>query len=494
MVPVIVACDGVKLKLTCTAALLSQPFTDCVVTPFLGAFNKKRGTAFSAGILAKVEVDGVAVGDLSLSGAVIIGTSEAPTVDIFLPSGTAGTSGPCAEAVAAVLKLDPSSTPTDACVAALKSLRVALKDAPTAAEPALTPRVVGIVAEISCLKSADTEWTSASAEAAVCLNNMLAASRDKAGALLCAEELGALPTLIACFEKAANLPLPRLRLLSPLVFHLSLLPAINAHANRLAKACRTCLSYVASSLSVPGLVDEAVGAALAADIIRATFNLLRVSPPNASGEAGAVAIADLVDAVANLLDAGAGAPSSADGALGEMKRAALQLPVVLGDASYATLAPRWRAVCDMLLPLLVHAEATGTEDDGHQAVLPMLTLQKICEADKAVCAQVKAHIFGEVDSAPRNADPYQPLGVHGWDPNAVLGPSASLRMHLLKLLTSVTHAMKHVGGNLLYAVCSDDPHEFTHLCGLGSAAGLLQERGLFAGFQQAIDAQAVDAS
>ena len=43
---------------------------------------------------------------------------------------------------------------------------------------------------------------------------------------------------------------------------------------------------------------------------------------------------------------------------------------------------------------------------------------------------------------------------------------------------------------LLFAVCGDDPHEFTHLCGLGSAAGLLSERGLFEMFQQQVDSGA----
>ena len=40
---VLVELDGVKLKLTCNEALLAKPFTDAILTPFLGAFNKKRG-------------------------------------------------------------------------------------------------------------------------------------------------------------------------------------------------------------------------------------------------------------------------------------------------------------------------------------------------------------------------------------------------------------------------------------------------------------------
>ncbi len=40
---------------------------------------------------------------------------------------------------------------------------------------------------------------------------------------------------------------------------------------------------------------------------------------------------------------------------------------------------------------------------------------------------------------------------------------------------------------MLFAVCADNAEEFTHLCGLGSAAGLLAERGLFGQFQQQVE-------
>ena len=51
-VAVLVACDGVKLKLTCTPELLAKPFEECVVGPFLGAFNKKRSTSYTPQSLA----------------------------------------------------------------------------------------------------------------------------------------------------------------------------------------------------------------------------------------------------------------------------------------------------------------------------------------------------------------------------------------------------------------------------------------------------------
>ena len=51
-----------------------------------------------------------------------------------------------------------------------------------------------------------------------------------------------------------------------------------------------------------------------------------------------------------------------------------------------------------------------------------------------------------------------------------------------------THARDSLE-NLLFAVCEESPKMFVHLCGLGSAAGLLTERGLFGEFQQQVEAQ-----
>jgi hypothetical protein len=125
-----------------------------------------------------------------------------------------------------------------------------------------------------------------------------------------------------------------------------------------------------------------------------------------------------------------------------------------------------------------------SEEVSNTMVLPLMTLQKFVEADSETRDALKAYLFDEVASAVETGDPYQPKGTIGWDPNVKLGPTGSLRLHLIKLLTSVSHTAKHVCGNMLFAVCADDPHEFAHLCGLGSAAGLLSERGLFAQFQQ----------
>ena len=39
--------------------------------------------------------------------------------------------------------------------------------------------------------------------------------------------------------------------------------------------------------------------------------------------------------------------------------------------------------------------------------------------------------------------------------------------------------------DFIYAVCTDDPKEVVRLCGLGSSAGLLQEKGMLEAMQQA---------
>jgi hypothetical protein len=323
--PVFVACDGIRLKLTCTPELLSKPFAECLVTPFLGAFNKKRNTSFEAAALAKVEVNGSVISDLSLSGTAVLDasvkTDEAPSVVLHLPKGGAGTAEACVAAVAAVLALDPKIATSEEASDALRLLRDALKATPTAAEPALTPRVVGAVADFALLTAAAAErpWSAASAEATAALNNLLAASREKAGALLCAPEVGAIARIVAIFEASTETPLPRLKLLSPILFHLSLLPAISAHAEPLGAAARHALVSVCDSLCVAGLIDETTGASLAEDLIRSSFNLIRVSPPTS------VAVDDLVSAVRTLLRSPAEPGTERATALDEAKRTALQV-------------------------------------------------------------------------------------------------------------------------------------------------------------------------
>ena len=148
-----------------------------------------------------------------------------------------------------------------------------------------------------------------------------------------------------------------------------------------------------------------------------------------------------------------------------------------------------QGIFHLLPPLLIAAEATPSEEASNACVLPLLTLQRLIEVDKETRDAFKQKVFGEVIEMQPGPDPYQPLGCLGWDPNVPLGPSGHIRLHLIKMLTSSAAMAKHVCGNLLFAVCEENPKMFVHLCGLGSAAGLLTERGLFGEFQQQVEAQ-----
>ena len=153
---VFVSCDGIKLKLTCTPELLKKPFEECLVAPFLGAFNKKRGTSFTPAQLPKVEIEGQLVKDIGLSGAHVLVSSApmaaSPNVVLFLPSNAAGTSSACAAAVEQLLLLDPTGSDDGVPArAALKALRTAVKEAPMAAEPAVNPKIISLLAAYCCL-------------------------------------------------------------------------------------------------------------------------------------------------------------------------------------------------------------------------------------------------------------------------------------------------------------------------------------------------------
>ena len=287
---VFVSCDGIKLKLTCTPELLKKPFEECLVKPFLGAFNKKRGTSFTPAQLPKVEIEGQLVKDIGLSGAHVLVSSApmaaSPNVVLFLPSNAAGTSSACAAAVEQLLLLDPTGSDDGVPArAALKALRTAVKEAPMAAEPAVNPKIISLLAAYCCLLDDERAWSAASGEAAVALSNLLVVSKEKAGTLLCAAELGALPRLISnfdCNEPSKRLPLPRLRILAPIVFHLSLHQGIKTHSDAFFSAVRSALLYTAECLALPNLVDASgpTAAPLAADLTRTTVNLLRAYPPN----------------------------------------------------------------------------------------------------------------------------------------------------------------------------------------------------------------------
>ena len=74
-------------------------------------------------------------------------------------------------------------------------------------------------------------------------------------------------------------------------------------------------------------------------------------------------------------------------------------------------------------------------------------------------------------------------GFEGFDPNKEEIPDdASLRIRLIYCLTSIDHTLKTTAGEFLLAVCDGDSQEFVRLCGLGSAAGLVQQKDMMSMF------------
>lgn len=61
-----VRCGRVELKLTLSEKLLVKPLTAAVLTPFLGAYNKKVGGVVTVDTLVAVTIDGIAVEDFSV--------------------------------------------------------------------------------------------------------------------------------------------------------------------------------------------------------------------------------------------------------------------------------------------------------------------------------------------------------------------------------------------------------------------------------------------
>ena len=503
---VVVVMQGLKLKLTCTPALLEKPFSECVVGPYLGVFNKKRGTSWTSDDLLKAGAEvkihdgslSMALKSLSLSGTQAVGDCDNPTVQLTPPPPAVAeidTSSPAGAAAEALLTLHPQAS-INVKRDTIKALRLAAKEDGDSIKQLLTPRLMACVAEHACLTATPTgsrSWDAAAAEAAVLLHKgFLAADHAKAGLLLSDESLGVASKLASVFAEASKHPLPRLRVLSPIVFGLSLQPAVSGgpQAPALLQAVRSALTYLSEACGVPGMLDENVAGAAAAELVRSLFNLLRARAPDPSTEAGKALVSDVLGCVTALLQCA----SAAEG-VQEAKYASLQLPLVLPEAvAFQPLASQstWVAIFEVLTAQLRKYNEDATEAAGNATVIPMMVLQKIAEADASACSGMKAHVFGEALRMTRKAaaghDPYQPAGVDGWDPNDKLAGDASLKMLLMRMLTATAFNAKHVAGNMLFALCGDNAEEFAHLCGLGSAAGLLSERGLFAGLQQQVDA------
>ena len=489
--PVVVQCDGIKLKLTCTKGLLEKPFSDCILTPYLGVFNKKRGTNYVFSDLKKVEVhDGgltLNITNLSAPGSRCVGDADNPIVTIHLPKAEASAASTAADALLATHPQASVEIKRDA----LRALRLAGKDALPTIKPLLSPELIACVAQHACLLSSETErthaWDAAAAEAAVLLHKtLIAADHAAVGALLSDEKLGVVPRLAAVFADACKQPLTRLRFLSPIAFVLSLQPSVSGgtHSASFAAAVRSALAWICEALEVPDALDESLASEAAGDLVRCTFNLLRAKPPDASKEEGRKIIDSLLHSLKLLLQC----PSKA-AALQQTQLSALQLPLALPEPiAFKELSSSWQPLCALLHPLLLAYNEDPSDDSGNATVVPLMVLQKICENDAEARDEIKAHIFGSAvtnrDAHPAGQDPYQPAGTDGWDPNEKLPTDTSLKMLLLKMLTATSFNAKHVTGNMLFAVCNDNAEDFAYLCGLGSAAGLLSERGLFQSFQQ----------
>lgn len=505
---VVVSMEGLKLKLTCTPALLEKPFSECVIKPFLGVFNKKRGTSWTPDDLLKKGAEmkihdghlSMAVLNLTISGSRAVGDCDNPLVTLKAPPEPADddidTSSPAGAAADALLALHPQAS-TDVKRDALKKLRLAAKDEAASIKSLLVPKLIANVAEHACLTTSVAgvrKWDVAAAEAAVLLHKgFLAADHAKAGLLLADEKLGVAGRLAQIFAEASKQPLPRLRFLSPLVFGLSLQPGVatGPHAPVLGDAVRGALLHLSeeSSDEVPKAHDEDVAGACVAELARSLFNLLRARAPNPATDEGKATVADMLHCVKTVLKCG----SAAEG-FAEARYNILQLPLALPEAlAFKPLADQeiWEAIFRVLRARLQKYNDEDTEDAGNGTVVPAMVLQKIAENDEAARTAMKAFVFGDAVNIGRKLpghDPYQPAGIDKWDPNAKLPAGAPLKMLMMKMLTATSFNAKHLAGNLLFALCDDDAEEFAHLCGLGSAAGLLAERGLFAGLQQQADA------
>ena len=337
-----------------------------------------------------MEIEGQLVKDIGLSGQHVLVSSApmaaSPNVVLFLPSNAAGTSSASRRRCRAAAVTRPDR---------LGRRRAGARGAQGFAhrrqggangrrargqpEDYLAPRRVLLPSR----RRARVERRVG--EAAVALSNLLVVSKEKAGTLLCAAELGALPRLISnfdCNEPSKRLPLPRLRILAPIVFHLAPPRHQDTQRRLLLGGALRALLYTAECLALPNLVDASgpTAAPLGADLTRTTFNLLRAYPPNPKTESGQLAINELLDAVASLFSvhemnsnttSSAAAAEAPPESLAEAQRAALQIPVALpdDDQNYKRLCKCWVGIFHLLPPLLIAAEATPSEEASNACVL-----------------------------------------------------------------------------------------------------------------------------
>ena len=508
----IVSCNAVKLKLTLTEKQLERSLLAAVVEPFLGAYNKRAPTPLATDRLEGVAIDGVDVDPSRTASELLPSSSDLPTVVLHAPplEGAAA----LVEALASL----PADAPVEDAAAALLAVRRASREA-DAREAVLAPGAVASAAEHACLAAGSSReldsWGDAAAEALALLNNLLVLDPAGVAAALCSPPIDALPKLVATLERASSIDAPPPRVLQfagPVAFHISCHGgALGAHAAALLRACSSAVGAASGRLGAPAppADDEAPCARLASGGARALFNLLRLAPPwgqqaaaeggeeggeEGGGEEGggesAVAktlTSELVGAVVGLLEAPGRSPELHDARL-----ASLQLCVALPARHvHPLLVARgaWRPIAATLRPAFEAVEAEGVA--CNEPLVPCVVLQRLCAADDAARAALKLHLFEDVIDDEADADdPYRPVGeAKGYDPTRPIAPAAPVRCHVVKALTSSNYSLKTAVGNFVYALCDAGEgdgkaaEEVVRLCGLGSSAGLLQERNLFAAFQ-----------
>jgi len=359
----------------------------------------------------------------------------------------------------------------------------------------MTPLLVRSVAKRACVvaNSMATPVAAAGAlEAATLLSNMLKIDREKAGRALTSPDSSPVSEVIALLAAAPNVPLFRVRHIAQIAFQLSLLPVVSSgsQADAFAGAVRSALAWASATTRYPSPAehtanDVAQAGGTAADLCRATFNMLRASSNDGSTNAKKTELVSLLSSMADLLHS-----PSTDEEVVEAKLACLQLGVVMPkEIAYPKLESAWKPLTVLLPGLFLKARQLS---DTNAPVLPVLTLQYIAETgDPKTREAIRADLFPPEwltkELSPK--DPYKPAGLQGdWDPNTPLSDDAPVHMWLLQALTCTNHTLKHVVGDFLYALGGDDASEFVRLVGLGSAAGLLQERDMFSAFQQMAEA------
>jgi len=154
---------------------------------------------------------------------------------------------------------------------------------------------------------------------------------------------------------------------------------------------------------------------------------------------------------------------------------ALQLSLGMDkEIAFAALAPAGYKLVELLLPLLKAVETKSIESNS--ALVPMLVIQNVAEADKEAARQMATVMFTNLEPEARSKEDLGP------DPNNALRENDPLELYLFKLLCSNDYNLKRIAGDMMYAVLEEDEKKFVALAGVGNAAGFLQERGMLGMF------------